>query len=219
MCSTVRPKRLGASQAGSFLLILDCGSTVLSSTFVFVEARPLSMAQRRIYRNPPIVEAVCEFRFVTDLDEWDLTFPGKLHSELREAYPGKPRSQEIFHTEFPGQRREGSSLASRTEIRVQFTTEDGQKLVSFGPDVLSVNGLAPYEGWEEFEPRIQEAFEVYVGVVKPSAIRRIGVRYINKIGIPASRNDHLPRTKLTKPLDQAGTQKTCAAGYKDSLCR
>ena len=142
------------------------------------------MAYRRTYRNPPIVEAVCEFRFVTDPDNWDLTFPGKLHSELQKAYPGKPRSQQIFHTEFQEQPEEGPSVKSRVETRVNFTTKDGQKLVSVGSDVLSVSGLAPYEGWEKFEPRIREAFNVYVGVVKPSAVRRVGVRYINKIGIP-----------------------------------
>lgn len=39
------------------------------------------MRQPRRYSNPPIEEAVCEFRFLP-AEEWDLTMPGRLQSEI-----------------------------------------------------------------------------------------------------------------------------------------
>lgn len=45
---------------------------------------------RRKYKNPPIVEALCEFRFVPS-DEWNLTVPGLIFQELKHVYDGKPR--------------------------------------------------------------------------------------------------------------------------------
>jgi hypothetical protein len=46
-------------------------------------------ATRRQYKNPPIEEALAEFRFVPR-QEWDLTIPGKIHQHpnIRDAYRG-----------------------------------------------------------------------------------------------------------------------------------
>jgi uncharacterized protein (TIGR04255 family) len=45
---------------------------------------------RRTYKKPPIEEALCEFRFVSQ--EWDLTLPGRLYDEIKDEYPGKPKN-------------------------------------------------------------------------------------------------------------------------------
>ncbi len=39
------------------------------------------MNQRRRYRNPPIEEALCEFRYPPG-QEWDLTIPCKFYLRL-----------------------------------------------------------------------------------------------------------------------------------------
>lgn len=71
-------------------------------------------------------------------------------------------------------------------------SEDGKRIVGIGPDVLSVHMLRPYQqraaggqvGWEEFRGRIDDALDAYWPLSKPKGVRRIGVRYINKIDIP-----------------------------------
>ena len=52
---------------------------------------------RKKYKNPPIEEAIVEFRFVPG-QEWNLTIPGKLHEHprIKSQYPGKPRTQKIL---------------------------------------------------------------------------------------------------------------------------
>ena len=40
----------------------------------------------RQYPNPPVIEAVCEFRLPPD-SEWDLTVPGLVYEHIRDQVP------------------------------------------------------------------------------------------------------------------------------------
>ena len=150
------------------------------------------MDQRRRYKNPPIEEAICEFHFIPG-QEWNFTIPGKLHTELSDEYAGRPQEQKVVQVgletqdDKPPNLRYGEGLA-----KVQLVTEDGNRMIGVGPDVLSIHILRPYQstidsqsgGWDEFYPRIQAAVEAYWKVSEPKAVSRIGIRYINKIVIP-----------------------------------
>lgn len=152
------------------------------------------MAQRRRYRNPPIKEALCEFRFAPGPD-WDLTIPGKLQAELGDEYSGKPREQKAMQVGLQVQEGKPANLRYGEGVaKVQLVTKDGTRLVGVGPDVLSIHMLRPYQdpsttergGWEEFAPRIETALKAYRKVAEPSGINRVGVRYINQIAIPGT---------------------------------
>ena len=147
------------------------------------------MIERRRYRNPPIEEALCEFRFKPSR-EWDLTIPGKLHTKLGSDYTGKPRQQRVVDVGFEMKHGDVSGLRNRDELaRVQLVTENERRIVGVGPDVLSVHMLRPYQdvtdplhgGWQEFRSRIENALNAYWTVANPEGINRIGIRYINKI--------------------------------------
>jgi len=149
------------------------------------------MDKRRRYKNPPIEEALCEFHFEPG-QEWDATIPGKLHAEIQESYPGKPREQKVVEAAFQRQPDEPFNLRFREGLsKVQLVTADEMRMVAVGPDVLSIHMLRPYQdpqapeksGWEEFRPRITEALDAYWRVAEPVGVRRIGVRYVNKITI------------------------------------
>ena len=160
------------------------------------------MTSRRRYSNPPIIEAVCEFHFTSGLD-WDPTIPGKLHTALGDDYPGKPRHQKTV--ELGVHIREGSphNVQFGEELRkVQLITTDEKRIVGVGPNVLSVHMLRPYQdprdpekkGWDEFRPRIRKALDAYWQVAQPQGVKRIGVRYINKLAVPtgvARANEYL----------------------------
>ena len=150
------------------------------------------MRQRRRYRNPPIDEAVCEFRFHPSQD-WDLTIPGRLHGRISDDYPGKPRQQKVFEAKLEAQGGRPPSMTYGEGLaKVQLVTEDGTRMVGVGHDVLSVHMLRPYQqpnapeqsGWDEFRPRVARALEAYWEVTEPLGVGRIGIRYINKIIIP-----------------------------------
>jgi uncharacterized protein (TIGR04255 family) len=69
---------------------------------------------------------------------------------------------------------------------VQLVNEVGNRLLTVGPDLLSVHILKPYprEGWEAFRPMIAYGLDEYVKVAAPAGVRRIGVRYINRVEVP-----------------------------------
>ena len=47
----------------------------------------------RIYRKPPLIEALCEFQFVEE--EWDWTIPGLIYQELKDRFPQKRQAQVV----------------------------------------------------------------------------------------------------------------------------
>ena len=94
------------------------------------------------------------------------------------------------------EQKEGAPPRVRLEEKspkIQLVTEDGKRIVGIGPDVLSIHMLRPYQhaehpeasGWDEFRARIDTAIEAYWKVMQPVGVRRVAVRYINKIAIPA----------------------------------
>jgi uncharacterized protein (TIGR04255 family) len=85
-----------------------------------------------------------------------------------------------------GIRLSQGSVEQRLEpsTRMQFLREDGNALVQVGPNLLAVNHLKPYPGWETFVPMIQQAYRAYAETAPPTAIQRIGLRYINRIELP-----------------------------------
>ena len=150
------------------------------------------MHQHRRYKNPPIEEALCEFRFQPSQD-WDLTIPGKLHARLNEEYSGRPREQRVVEAGLEIQGDQPSKLSLGEGLgKVQLVTEDGTRMVGVGPDVLSVHMLRPYQdplqpgrgGWDEFRPRISVALDAYWEVAQPEGVHSIGLRYINRLVIP-----------------------------------
>ena len=151
------------------------------------------MAHRHRYRNSPVEEALCEFRFEPRLD-WNLTIPGRLQAVLGNAYPGKPREQKAIEVDLGAGDGPSFSLKHRQGLaKVQLVTTDGRRLVGIGRDSLSVHMLRPYRqhgeetqgGWDEFKPRISEALDAYWKVADPMGVKRVGVRYINRLVIPS----------------------------------
>jgi uncharacterized protein (TIGR04255 family) len=136
----------------------------------------------RKYANPPIVEAVCEFR-LTPETRWDLTVPGLLYARLKESFPQKEQRmiQEMELTQGP----EGLHQQIRTSERIIFFTEDKKMLVQVGPRLLVINVLKPYPHWEGFKPCIEMAWKSLQASVEVQGLERIGLRYINHIELPA----------------------------------
>ncbi len=132
----------------------------------------------RKYRNPPVVEALCEFQFVPS-QPWDMTIPGLLYEKIRNEFPLK-RQQQLFDTTFTPKEGVVQQRVQMSE-RVQFLRSDEKAIIQLGPDLLAVNHLRPYPMWETFKPLIINNLGIYQDVCKPKGFKRIGLRYINQI--------------------------------------
>lgn len=132
----------------------------------------------RKYRNPPIVEALCEFQFIPS-QPWDMTIPGLLYDKIKGQFPEK-QQQMGFGIGFQPKER---AIEQRVQMyqRMRFLNPDKSSLVQVGPDLLTINHLRPYPTWDVFKPLILENLGIYQEIAKTKGLKRIGLRYINKI--------------------------------------
>lgn len=165
------------------------------------------MPERRRYKNPPIEEALCEFRFEPSQD-WDLTIPGKVHSELGEEYTSKLQKERVAGEKVILGERAFSHLYHGGGFgKVQLFSSDGRRVIGIGHDILSVHMLCPYQdptrsdggGWGEFQSRITAALSAYWKVADPAGVCRVDIRYINNIETPEGETDVKDYLKCVLP--------------------
>jgi len=140
-----------------------------------------------LYRNPPIVEAICEFRFSQDT-RWDPTIPGLLYDKIRIQFPNKESrvAQEIqFNVDKEGLQH----MVNNPNQMAVFLAPDRKSLVQIGPNRLSIHHLKPYPGWENFLPKIKQTYEVLSAITEIKGIDRLALMYIDKIEIPGKNVD------------------------------
>jgi uncharacterized protein (TIGR04255 family) len=136
----------------------------------------------KLYANPPLVEALCEFRFEAN-QPWDWTIPGLVYDKIKTDFP-KKRQQNILQLELRAEQEEVEQTVKGGVARMQFLRADEHAMIQIGPDLLVVNHLRPYPTWQIFSEMIANALITYRQVANPKSVRRIGLRYINRIEIP-----------------------------------
>ncbi len=130
------------------------------------------------YKNPPIVEAICEFQLTQDTN-WDLTVPGLFYERIKSDFPLREQRMLRGFEFIPGPEKFQQRIMAM-EL-VLFLSRDKKKLVQLGPRLMAVNVLRPYPGWQAFKPRIEKAWETLQQVVEIKGLARINLRYINRI--------------------------------------
>ena len=137
----------------------------------------------RRYKNPPIVEALCEFEFISS-QPWDLTIPGLIYEKVKDEFPDK-RQQIGIGVQLKPTEKGFEHKVEPTPPRIQFYKRDKTALIQVAPDLLVVNQLKPYMTWAKFKPMILDSLQKYRDIANPKGFKRVGLRYINKINIKA----------------------------------
>ena len=134
----------------------------------------------RKYANAPVHEVLCEFAFKPS-QPWDWTIPGLLYEKIKDQFPTK-RQQNVMTVQLfpasPNQQPQAESIA-----KLQFVSADESCIVQVGPDVLTINQLRPYPGWQVFLPTVLEQLDHYRGIGRPAGISSAAVRYLNSVEI------------------------------------
>jgi uncharacterized protein (TIGR04255 family) len=136
----------------------------------------------RKYKNPPLVEVVCEIRFTPET-EWKPILPGLLFPKVEGNFPTTKEDRPSRIQITP---REEGGVTSKitTEKFTVFYAEDEKTLFRIGPRILAIHRLKPYPKWEEFKPTIgviSSALFETIGDI--DGIQRLGLRYVNHIFI------------------------------------
>jgi uncharacterized protein (TIGR04255 family) len=132
------------------------------------------------YARPPVIEAAIELRYADLLDGATVD---KAVARLKRDFP---KAEQLSSVALRIDADQGAGNASvRTE---------GFKLTApLGTDILmaQMNGLTvvrqpPYPGWPHFAAHARDVWTTWKSIVGYHRIGRLGVRYINRIDIPAT---------------------------------
>ncbi len=134
----------------------------------------------RKYKNPPVIEAICEFR-LNQNTPWDLTVPGMFYERIKEEFPHR-ESRVVPKVEFVS---EPYVFEQRIVIseHILLLSEDRKRFIQLGPRLLVLNVLKPYPTWQKFKPIIEKVWRNLLEIVKVNGFERISLRYINEIKI------------------------------------
>jgi uncharacterized protein (TIGR04255 family) len=145
------------------------------------------MAKTHKYKNPPLVEVFTEFFFQPhDGQEWDSFILPTFYKKIEKDFPTRQRLSSVgieFRVAGGGAGPEFQRFGPPTP-RHRFLAEDQKTLVQIGDNLLVVNQLPPYYGWERYEPRVADCFGQYCRLWKPARVARAAVHYVDKVDLP-----------------------------------
>jgi uncharacterized protein (TIGR04255 family) len=148
------------------------------------------MLERKQYRKPPLVEVFCEFYFApAEGQEWDSLLLSQFYDRLgRAAFPKRRRLSSIGLFAGIG-RPEGPQVQQMgpPTPRIQFLSPDDSTIVQIGENVLVVNQLPPYYGWEKFEAQVARSLDIYLTTWGPKSITRALLHYEDRVDIPVDK--------------------------------
>lgn len=157
------------------------------------------------YPNPTIREALCEIHFALPAGtEWNPLLFGKFYKAIEDRFPEmEPVNQFGIRFEASPSGIEHTMLPPRQTMR--YKNPDANLLIQLSEGVLTINVLPVYPGWKQMEQGILFAWGKALDVIRPSAVNRIGLRYINFIprrnpdetaGDWLQGNDYIPAAAL-----------------------
>src|SRR6201999_1019372 len=76
------------------------------------------------------------------------------------------------------------SVVNKTLIGKRLESDDKKRVVQTQLAGQSVSRLQPYANWADLKAESQRAWGIYRDVMKPNAVTRLALRYINRIDIP-----------------------------------
>lgn len=138
------------------------------------------------YKNPPITEVICEFRFELE-NAFDQKTVDLFFNEVKEKFSKKKKGQ-IHQMKMEVNPKE-QSFSKTSEEFDQFFSDDEKTRIQLDKGRLSIHKLKPYGSWGEFYPLINLVFNSYIKIIKIKSIQRIGLRYVNNFEIPSSSLD------------------------------
>jgi uncharacterized protein (TIGR04255 family) len=128
----------------------------------------------RHYKNPPLFEAVCEFKFQPPAS-WNPAVPDLIYEKVKTQFPQRETMNGLSEEELA------------PSAKTKFRRADGSALLQVSSKLLAINQLRPYPTWRQFKQTILEAYAIYRELANPAGIIRLGLCYINQIEIPGTK--------------------------------
>jgi uncharacterized protein (TIGR04255 family) len=141
------------------------------------------MLERKQYRKPPLIEVFCEFFFEPFPDsDWDALLMADFYRGLgKHRFPKSKRAEARTVQLMSRDSQRGRQRHSGGQ-RHCFASADGNTTVQVGENLLVLNQLPPYYGWERFENDAKLVLALYLNIWPSTQLA--SVHYIDRIDIP-----------------------------------
>ncbi len=133
------------------------------------------------YKNPPIVEAICEFRLSQDT-RWDLTIPGLFYERVKDDFPHKEQKM-VSQIELTQETNTFQQKIIMSE-RILLFSDDRKRIIQVGNWLLAINVLKPYPTWNGFRSIIEKCWNNLLEIIDIKGLERVSLRYINQVQLP-----------------------------------
>jgi uncharacterized protein (TIGR04255 family) len=149
----------------------------------------------------PVVEAVIHWQARPQA----AIEPDAFRQRLVEMLPDfvNPTPMRLFQFEAHLEAAAGAESTRReTWVGLRLASRDERYIAQFKTDGFALSRLAPYEKWQTFAAEARRLWRVFVEVAAPVEVQRLGVRFINRIGLANS--DEVGKL-LTRPPVRLGS--------------
>ena len=145
--------------------------------------------RRRVYRHPPVIEAMCRLQWSTPI-RWDLMTPGQVNERVRHQYPAEPKAQSSLRANLEPGTDVALQLTAGPQQQLVFGNEEENRLLVIAPDAVSAHGLSPYEKWPSLLGRFDDGLQLLRDLLPTGdCVSMVGLRFINRITIEEQRWD------------------------------
>lgn len=136
------------------------------------------------FRNPPIEEAVIDFRISAE-DEGLLGRLDQLADALADRYPARD-VQVMFEGRIRFEEDEEPQIEQRPGAVVGYRvkSKSGREVVYLRRVGFTFSRLRPYDSWEALYGEAWPLWEKYLEAARPRAVTRVATRFVNRLRLP-----------------------------------
>ena len=140
------------------------------------------MQNYRHYPKAPITEALIDFRVIHEVGI-SLEKLKKFGAEIVDEYPNEA-TRDLVQGKITLIGPQPQHQSSRSTFGYIFHSQDRLQAVQARLDGFTFSRFAPYKDWDHLTTEAKRLWQVYVDLLKPSAVIRLAVRYVNQINLP-----------------------------------
>ncbi len=156
------------------------------------------MAKQRRLEQPPLREAVFDFRLAQELPS---SFIDKVSTRKPKRFE---KVLKLYRSNLSLQFGDGKLVTPEAATNTseqygwRYNTNDGSEVVQFRRDGITYSVLKGYAGWAVAKPIMKELWNEFSECAGPTEVSRVAVRYINVIEVPTGEDLDLYFTAAPK---------------------
>jgi uncharacterized protein (TIGR04255 family) len=142
------------------------------------------MSSGHTYVNAPVTEALIDIRVERrpDIMADELK---SVHASLRDTYPATHEMSEGMSE----LKADSTTSSTMRHVGYRLSGNDMHYVLQAQLHGLTISKLAPYTKWEDLLGETRRVWDIYRSATRPLGIRRLGVRYINRLDLPLPFHD------------------------------